>query len=204
MATGKTCPRCDTYKDRSEFYVVSAKRLPTYCKECARADNKERYIPRERKAYRDYERDGKRCPSCGIVKQLVDYHTHKSGKLAGKPVGRCKLCATDYVRQRRLQNPGVHSERASWKNLERNLGVTKSDYFRMFEFQGGVCAICKNPPAGKNRRLSVDHCHATGQVRALLCSGCNAGIGFFAEDITRLQSAIEYLKLFKPRLREVA
>jgi Recombination endonuclease VII. len=44
-------------------------------------------------------------------------------------------------------------------------------YERLLAEQGGVCAICGNPP--KTRRLHVDHDHKTGRVRGLLCYRCN-------------------------------
>jgi hypothetical protein len=51
----------------------------------------------------------------------------------------------------------------------RGLGVTDQEYAAMLERQGGRCAIpgCKSTP--KTRRFHVDHDHATGQVRGLLC-----------------------------------
>ena len=44
------------------------------------------------------------------------------------------------------------------------------------------------------RLLSVDHHHATGQMRGLLCNHCNVGLGNFKEDVSYLEAAIEYLK----------
>jgi len=67
----------------------------------------------------------------------------------------------------------------------------------MFSAQDGLCAICADPPnpngikAGS--RLHVDHCHATGRVRALLCNSCNRGIGYFRDDPARLRAALAYL-----------
>ena len=51
------------------------------------------------------------------------------------------------------------------------LGVTDAEYARLLEAQGGHCALCPNTP--KTRRLHVDHDHATGEVRGLLCYVCN-------------------------------
>lgn len=60
----------------------------------------------------------------------------------------------------------------------KQLGLTIEDYDRMLAEQGGVCAICGNPP--KARRLDVDHDHRTGAVRGLLCHRCNRGVSWDA------------------------
>lgn len=44
---------------------------------------------------------------------------------------------------------------------------------KLFDAQGGCCAICKRPESDFKRKLSVDHNHKTGKVRALLCFPCN-------------------------------
>lgn len=83
--------------------------------------------------------------------------------------------------------------------------LSPDEYEALLEAQGGVCAICGNPPKQrdetkpwtcryckhkgnpgdaslcdqclldrpKERGLSVDHDHATGLVRGLLCFRCN-------------------------------
>lgn len=57
--------------------------------------------------------------------------------------------------------------------------------------QGGVCAIC----ARSVPTLCVDHNHTTGEVRGLLCSNCNTGLGLFGDNVQHLTQAIEYLRL---------
>jgi hypothetical protein len=51
--------------------------------------------------------------------------------------------------------------------------VTPEEYAALFSEQGGVCAICGNPPKEGGRALHVDHNHKTGEVRGLLCHYCN-------------------------------
>ena len=67
----------------------------------------------------------------------------------------------------------------------------------MAEAQGYKCAICERPETeirnGLVKHLAVDHDHATGKVRALLCAACNTGLGKFKDDPDVLKKAIAYL-----------
>jgi hypothetical protein len=65
-------------------------------------------------------------------------------------------------------------------------------YRRMFEEQGGVCAICKREATGK-RRFAIDHNHKNGKIRGLLCYRCNLGLGSFEDDPFLMARAIAYL-----------
>jgi len=62
-------------------------------------------------------------------------------------------------------------------------------YNQMMIEQQNKCAIC-----GKEVKLLVDHNHATGQVRSLLCTGCNTMIGMAYESKDILLAAIAYLE----------
>lgn len=77
-------------------------------------------------------------------------------------------------------------------------GITPADYQEMVERQGGKCAICGRPEtASRNGRriaLAVDHDHETGQIRKLLCTTCNTGLGSFRENPALLAAAFDYLK----------
>lgn len=64
-------------------------------------------------------------------------------------------------------------------------------YKELYEKQHGVCAICHKP---STIALAVDHDHATGIVRGLLCSNCNMGIGLLGDSIELLYSAIQYIE----------
>lgn len=59
----------------------------------------------------------------------------------------------------------------------------------MFAAQEGQCAICGTA----KEKLVVDHNHATGHVRSLLCHLCNAMIGCARESSDILVRAAAYL-----------
>ena len=88
-------------------------------------------------------------------------------------------------------------------NLRRNLaqyGITPEEYRAMLAAQGGLCAVCGDepPPGGikASSRLHVDHDHATGKVRALLCTRCNRGIGYMRDRPDLLRLAAEYIERY--------
>ena len=50
-------------------------------------------------------------------------------------------------------------------------GLTLDEYAQLEEDQDWICAICKS-----EKRLNLDHNHATGKVRQFLCHRCNIGL----------------------------
>lgn len=90
-----------------------------------------------------------------------------------------------------------YNEYAYWKNVKHRYGITKREWNELLIKQEGRCAICRTDvPGGRGTRRGwhIDHNHETGQVRGLLCYGCNGGIGFFKEDPDVLSAAIEYIR----------
>jgi hypothetical protein len=71
--------------------------------------------------------------------------------------------------------------------LKRLYGISPADYDALLAAQGGVCAIC-----GKRSKktLCVDHCHATGTIRGLLCGKCNTGFGCYDDDQAAMIAAL--------------
>lgn len=74
--------------------------------------------------------------------------------------------------------------------------LTTEQFDQMLVDQGGVCAICggTSARADGDGSLVVDHDHATGAVRALLCNLCNAGIGHLRDDPRIMRAAIDYVE----------
>jgi hypothetical protein len=99
----------------------------------------------------------------------------------------------DYNQDYYAKNP------ESYKNsyLMRTYGITLQDYNKMFEEQSGCCAICNTHQSEFKQSLSVDHCHATGKVRALLCKFCNTALGMMKDDPELLIKAAGYINEHK-------
>jgi hypothetical protein len=76
---------------------------------------------------------------------------------------------------------------------KRRLSETMPDgwYEAQLARQDGHCAICPNTP--KSRRLHIDHDHATGKVRGLLCFPCNRLLLGAGVKSDRLRRAADYL-----------
>jgi len=74
-----------------------------------------------------------------------------------------------------------------------NYAMTLVHYHAMVEAQGGCCAICKKPASTKTP-LAVDHDHTTGEIRGLLCYGCNGGLGHLGDTEDGLLRALAYLQ----------
>lgn len=72
----------------------------------------------------------------------------------------------------------------------RMYGLNQDQFDCMFLEQQGKCLACHtdmNPPV-------VDHCHATGKIRGLLCKNCNTSLGM-AQDNPRILIALaDYLE----------
>ena len=82
--------------------------------------------------------------------------------------------------------------------LLRKYGINVEQYNDMLIKQGSVCKICGQPETRKYKNividLAVDHDHATGQVRGLLCSSCNIGVGNFKDNPSLLELAAKYIR----------
>lgn len=78
---------------------------------------------------------------------------------------------------------------ARFRSLVKLYGVDKHMFDAMYFEQDGSCAI----PSCEREAVAVDHCHATGRVRGLLCISCNATIGF-VETAGWLRSVEDYLR----------
>jgi hypothetical protein len=76
------------------------------------------------------------------------------------------------------------------RKLISQYNLTLREFTAMQAEQGGMCRMgCGK--VGSN----VDHCHATGRVRGLLCSNCNTGLGLFNDNPELLRLAARYVEV---------
>lgn len=76
-------------------------------------------------------------------------------------------------------------------------GMSIDEYTELLKLQDGRCGICRRMPTwtlATWKRFQVDHDHKTSEVRGLLCSHCNAGLGQFRDKQDSLIAAVAYLQ----------
>ena len=157
----------------------------------------------------------KRCKKCGESKPLSEFH-EATGMRDGHR-SECKACSREirrawyaanrqssiaYVKRWQQENKEhLHAYRREYRkgrkaedrdaHLRRTFGITSTDYEELLARQGGGCGICGKRP-GKIS-LHVDHDHETGEIRGLLCVGCNNALGQFHDDPMLLERATDYV-----------
>jgi hypothetical protein len=162
--------------------------------------------------------DEKACRICGITKPLTAFH--RATAMRDGHRNECKDCFRQLAAARYRANPQATIDRVRrWQaenpervkasrrrrrqdsevkqrdragHLRRKFGITTEQYDTMLAAQQGGCAICgRTPRTGSS--LHVDHDHATGAVRALLCFSCNAAIGHLRDEAERVERVLRYL-----------
>lgn len=193
----KRCARCGEMKPADQFGISAKSGLQSYCKPCNSAQSHEKYIKkygdsRRRRRRIDTENRQRQCTKCGEWKpwEMFSWNGDKP-----YPHSRCLECQGKLVKSRNDSMPNDKRKAKSRRSLLRRYGLTLDDYEALLLKQNGRCKICGTPTSGRvSGVFLVDHNHSTGEVRGLLCSRCNVGMGNFDEDVTRLRRVIRYIK----------
>ena len=136
--------------------------------------------------------------------EYAEYKREQSRKAQQKRYSEKKDHMNAVAKAWRDRNPEKQKNIA----YKTRYGITFDEYKRLFDLQGGVCKICKEPETaldnfGKEGKvLSVDHCHDSKIVRGLLCSRCNCMIGYSRESEDILEGGKIYLREFKNGISE--
>lgn len=144
----------------------------------------------------------KKCTRCTEVRKAEDFYILKSSRYKeGTLSSWCRPC--------QIENANYHKYKdlERWKNNQREYRAKNKDKDRNrrlmklcgitlehFNSLPKVCSICES-----TENLCADHCHETGTFRAILCSHCNRGLGFFKDNPALLIKAADYLNKYNWR-----
>jgi Recombination endonuclease VII len=89
----------------------------------------------------------------------------------------------------------IERKRSRHRRLAVKYGLSPEAFEAMLETQGNQCGAC-GLAFGESTRDDphVDHDHATGAVRGLLCRRCNLALGFARDDPATLRGLLRYLE----------
>jgi hypothetical protein len=172
----KRCPRCDQTKPWDEYYIDRRRQRPgPYCKPCINSYNRARYVAKA-------VTHASACKECGA-------RIHPPVR-ASRPVQFCGTAC-----RQAWHNAQQTREYRRDSQLRSTFGISLEEYDRILQAQGGHCRLCDATEAeAKNGVLDVDHDHASGLVRGLLCHRCNWGLGILQDDPLLLRRAADYLE----------
>ena len=110
----------------------------------------------------------------------------------------CKECRKQQYKEQRegrfsLLKGNTRRRRKAFRRKYGQYIVYKGLFDKLWKEQEGKCAVCKTPFKTEDD-ATIDHCHRYKNIRGLLCTGCNAGLGNFKDDVERLRGAIDYIK----------
>lgn len=135
----------------------------------------------------------KRCKKHGLIRQSQSY------KILNSNSYRCRLCKYKNNYKPNESYKKIRQDRF----LQKRYGINNDSYEKILTSQNNVCAICKlnnlnyDSKSGIKRRMALDHCHNSGKTRGILCHKCNTGLGSFQDNISILENALNYLRLYK-------
>ncbi len=155
--------------------------------------------------------DHKQCNQCRELKSPEEFYRHPGTK--DRRESKCKVCRAAHYQINKAYHAAYYranKERAAAAKAEyrrrhrddinarrrmRKYNLTSEQFAQLHVRQADLCAICSQPETNKRASvLSVDHDHATGFVRGLLCSHCNHAIGKLRDSPELLERAADYLR----------
>lgn len=128
------------------------------------------------------------CPTCKQIKVLEEFYTDKQA-----PRGKCIYCRECM----RLKNNSRYTKLSKQEKYKRHLiakfHISPELYESILVEQNERCAIC-NTKFDDQITPCIDHNHSTGNIRGILCTRCNLGLGNFRDNIEYLESAKQYIQ----------
>ncbi len=125
------------------------------------------------------------CAECGRAKGVLSFYQSDREKVKAEKIGakdlRCIDCKTFRKRLKSLAAPEAEQQklqRLKRLRVKKIYNLSEDEYKAIIKKQGGGCGLCNAVVADRGGdNLCVDHDHATGNIRGLLCRSCNILIG---------------------------
>lgn len=173
------CTKCNKEKEQHHFsFRNDTQKYRTICRKCSkgyktnRKDKKENIIKNINKCLKE-------CGKCKELKTLDNFHKDKQTFTGYTSL--CIECKKEYSKNNKS------AIKKSTAKKRYNIDSEKYDYLMSID----NCQICNSKLTNNNR--CIDHCHNTLDVRGVLCSFCNIGLGHFKDSLDNLNNAIKYL-----------
>lgn len=115
---------------------------------------------------------------------------HEFAVVGKTPQGVCHACE----RNRRKIYRETHPRTVRNAHYRAKFGITLEKYNDLFAEQKGLCLGCYKHQSSLKRAFAVDHSHATGKIRGLLCINCNVALGNAQDDSVILRRLADYLE----------
>lgn len=154
----------------------------------------------------------KTCIKCCVEQPIESFHKKQSVCKSCSSLRRKAYYKIHKKRERELTDKWIANNRHKVRDSHlAKYGLNSESYDKMREEQEQRCAICfrhesevpRSNYLGKvEHALHVDHCHATGKVRGLLCFNCNALLGKARDVVEVLERAAEYLRNAEERSKK--
>lgn len=199
----KTCSICNLSKAPNDF-IKNNQRTDghsSWCKECNRIRFK-KYYEANKAGYRKRNKERRAQSQKKKIQDRPPNYIFDSitGLLCIKQCSSCEKYQP--IEQFSWQSKGYYcpycKECDARKNrdiiLRKTFGLSIEQYNSILEIQEWKCPICNVPYENSPKSFAVDHDHASGKVRGILCGLCNPGIGYFKDNPSHLRMAAKYLE----------
>lgn len=197
--SGVTAKRCSSCTDAREAELRRVRDARSHSKPAVQERNRTRRAATKARHAADGLPDGEKpCAMCKQVKSFADFPLSLT-----KRDGRHSYCLPCYREQDRVRRNALRADYQAyskkWQDANplavrlRKYPIKVDGYLDMLQTQHYACAICALKPDDPYSLL-VDHDHVTGQVRGLLCTNCNPGLGRFRDNLVILRAAVAYLE----------
>jgi hypothetical protein len=139
----------------------------------------------------------KACSRCRRTLPRAEFYPNR--RMRSGLQSHCRTCTREWHRARpeyvRAKNAEFKRKNPTYA-LDRSrlvrYGLSPADVARILRSQAGTCAGCARSLS--TLKACVDHDHATGRVRGLLCDDCNVSLGRLRDNVETLLRLAAYLK----------